>query len=337
MIEEGSVTNEVLKWVESERKNILEEERKLLEEIPERIGHVLKDGVDFNDEHNKRALDKAAEVLKIILEERLDAAKRLEQRRGLRLSAIGTHCPRKLWFSVNNPDAAEELEPEVRLKFLYGDIIEVLVLFLLELAGYEVSDQQKEVAFEGVVGHIDAILEGRCVVDVKSASTFSMRKFRDGISDTNDPFGYKSQLYAYASALDMPCAAFIAVDKQHGKIIVDTHNVTKNDTDVLRERIELIRNVCQSPTPPPIPYKFLGNTKKQIPVECRYCQFKFECYPTLTVYQKSDGSKEYYPCPQNRKKIQNVTRELKEKLLREKKERVEKRKRLAQKKKDQEE
>ena len=47
----------------------------------------------------------------------------------LRLSNIGTKCDRKLWYSINYPELAEPLPASARLKFLYGDILEEVVLF----------------------------------------------------------------------------------------------------------------------------------------------------------------------------------------------------------------
>ena len=88
----------------------------------------------------------------------------------LRLSNIGTECHRKLWFSIREPQAAEPLPRAARFKFLFGDILEELLLFLAEEAGHSVEGRQTTLSVNGVEGHRDAIIDGR-LVDVKSAST----------------------------------------------------------------------------------------------------------------------------------------------------------------------
>jgi hypothetical protein len=60
----------------------------------------------------------------------------------LRMSNIGENCTRKLWYSLNQPDALENLPPEARIKFLFGDILEVLLLFLAKKAVHNVYGDQ---------------------------------------------------------------------------------------------------------------------------------------------------------------------------------------------------
>ena len=61
------------------------------------------------------------------------------------------------------------------IAFLFGDIVEEVVLFLARAAGHEVTDEQKEIEINGVRGHIDGRVDG-LPVDVKSASSYSYRK-----------------------------------------------------------------------------------------------------------------------------------------------------------------
>ena len=48
--------------------------------------------------------------------------------RTLRMSNIGRK-DRYLWNAVNNPDVSEELPPNTYVKFMYGHLIEELLLF----------------------------------------------------------------------------------------------------------------------------------------------------------------------------------------------------------------
>ena len=59
---------------------------------------------------------------------------------------------RYLWNVVNNPGVAEELTPNTHVKFMYGHLIEELLLFLTRLAGHEVTDEQKRCEVSALQG-----------------------------------------------------------------------------------------------------------------------------------------------------------------------------------------
>jgi len=214
---------------------------------------------------------------------------------GLRMSNLGTPCDRKLWYSVNTPDDAEKLPPEVRFKFLYGDILEELVLFLATEAGHSVAGAQDTLEIDGVIGHRDAVVDG-VLVDVKSASTYSFRKFEDHLTKDKDSFGYLDQLgaYLYASQDDplvtnKNIAAFIAVDKTLGHITVDIQPKTGKDYDSL---VHTKRGIIESKTPPNRAYFDEEDGKsgnRKLGVECSYCPFKTKCWPNLRVFGYSTG------------------------------------------------
>ena len=206
-----------------------------------------------------------------------------DQKGELRMSNFGTPCKRKLWYTVNLPGAAEPLQPWARFKFLYGDILETLVLWLAKKAGHKVEGEQDELVLEGIKGHRDAIIDG-VTVDVKSANSRGMHKFKDHTLERDDPFGYLDQLslYAHASRDDERVAvkreaAFLAVDKELGHLVLDKYKV-KEITD---EEIDDRKRMVSSDDPPRRHYTpesdgASGNTK--LPVACSYCQFKKECW-----------------------------------------------------------
>lgn len=206
----------------------------------------------------------------------------------LRLSNVGTPCKRKLWYTVNTPQLAEKLDAPTRIKFLFGDITEELVLFLARLAGHSVEREQEEVSVAGVKGHIDAIVDGE-LVDVKSASPYSFEKFKEGLTDETDGFGYRVQLGSYRSALGLPRAHFLPVNKVLGHLHVDTH--ADDGTDYLEVVAEAKRAV-QSPEPPErgfndVPDGKSGNRK--LGVQCSYCSFKDACWPGLRTVPYANG------------------------------------------------
>lgn len=218
-------------------------------------------------------------------------ANRLAETRGrptLRLSNVGTPCERKLWYSINTPEAAAPLSASTRLKFLFGDILEEVVLFLARAAGHKVEKEQEAVHVSGVKGHIDAIVDGE-LVDVKSASTYSFKKFKEGGLKTDDAFGYLHQLGAYLSAVGGKRGHFIAVDKTLGNLTLDTHD--KSDVNY-EELVEHKKKIIALPEPPPRAYQDEADGKsgnRKLGIACSYCSFKQTCFPGLRTFAYSRG------------------------------------------------
>lgn len=196
----------------------------------------------------------------------------------LRVSNLGKP-DRQLWYDKNKPEK-EELAPHTKIKFMFGDLIEALLLFLAAEAGHTVTDQQTEVIVDGIVGHNDAVIDD-VVVDVKSASTHAFKKFRDGTLSDDDPFGYMEQMAGYSEGLGKRDGAFLAMDKQNGHITL--LRVPREELEALdvRARIEHLKAVVDQPEPPercyePVPEGQSGNMK--LPIGCSYCPHKFECW-----------------------------------------------------------
>lgn len=205
-----------------------------------------------------------------------------DRKPSLRLSSVSDPCPRKVWYEINKPASAEPLSSPTRLKFLFGDIIEALVLFLARKAGHNVSNEQMEVSLADVKGHIDATIDGE-LVDVKSASTNSFKKFRTGLNRLDDLFGYLNQLGNYAHSLGMDRGAFIAFDKQHGHIHIDEHVLNRVDYETI---VEDRKAMVLLPDPPPrlADETFQGSGNRKLGTKCSYCSFKTSCWPGLRVF-----------------------------------------------------
>lgn len=195
----------------------------------------------------------------------------------LRMSNIGKGT-RQLWYD-NKYGNEENLSPSTILKFVFGDIVEHLLLFLASMAGHSVTHLQDEVSLEGIKGHIDADIDG-VTVDVKSASTHSFRKFADGSLVENDPFGYIEQIAGYSTARNTS-GAFLAVDKQNGHIAYLPF--TKDELSVfnVKGRITYIKEAIKSEVEPDRCYPdepegSSGNMK--LGVNCSYCSHKGRCW-----------------------------------------------------------
>ena len=97
----------------------------------------------------------------------------------LRMSNVGRPCNRQLWYEGNG-EVGEPIDAPTRIKFMYGHIIEAILLYLAKEAGHTVTHEQEEVEVQGIKGHCDAIIDG-VMVDVKSASKWAFEnKFKAG-------------------------------------------------------------------------------------------------------------------------------------------------------------
>ena len=102
---------------------------------------------DPNEGHepNEDNLNEFAENLKGLLRERL--AKREPLNNPLRFSSLGKQ-DRQLWYMAKGYPQ-EDLSAKTYFKFLYGDVIEQLLLFLVKESGHSVEMQQAEVEVDG--------------------------------------------------------------------------------------------------------------------------------------------------------------------------------------------
>lgn len=215
--------------------------------------------------------------------------KSLQPRRGGRkdktvyMSELGTPCQRKLWYSYNFPEFAEPMSPSTLFKFVYGNLLEETALMLATAAGHTVEHAQRPVTYKlgewTISGRMDAVIDG-VLVDVKSASSYSYKKFAEGLTDSNDAFGYRTQLSAY-NGLTLRTAVwtrqgFLAIDKQNGHIgffetpYTPVEDVVFKVLDTLKDGTEPDRGFGL------VPEGKSGNMK--LTIECSYCPYKGVCW-----------------------------------------------------------
>jgi hypothetical protein len=219
-----------------------------------------------------------------------------ESREGrLRLSAIGKPA-RKLWQSFYGI-RGEALDGPTYIKFLFGHIIEAMVLGLAKLSGHEVTEQQREVELEGVKGHIDCRLDGM-LIDVKSASSYGFRKFKENRLHRDDSFGYIPQIKCYAHAMGDTEYGWLAMDKVTGQLAFlryDESNTKAPYYDAINwdaaEKVRSVKKILEGPLPSKcyedVPAGKSGNRKLQS--GCAWCEFKSVCWPELRTFTYSNG------------------------------------------------
>jgi len=197
---------------------------------------------------------------------------------GLRMSNIG-RPDRQLWFDLNSKKDLEiKLDPSTYIKFLYGHLLEVLVLFFVRLSGHSVTSEQKKVKVSGIAGHMDCVIDGE-VIDVKTASGYSFKKFKDGSLAENDNFGYLAQLAGYEEAEKTSKGGFLVLNKETGELTL--FRPEELDKPNIKGRIRTVKKLVKGKTPPdfcypPVPEGKAGNLKLARP--CFYCVHKLECH-----------------------------------------------------------
>ena len=225
---------------------------------------------------NKESLEKFGREIMSVARRALSEGTR-ERKNNLRMSQIGKP-DRQLWYDMQEGVEAVEIDGKTRLKFLYGEILEALLVLLTEVSGHEVTEQQKEVDILGVKGHKDCRIDG-VLTDIKSASPYAFKKFKEGTLHSDDPFGYIAQISGYAEAEKDNEAAFLAIDKSSADIalmkIESVHMINATD------RINSVKKTVASSTPPkrcyePEPDGKSGNMK--LAIGCVFCPYKFTCW-----------------------------------------------------------
>lgn len=257
-----------------------------LSSLVEDIYKVIDGQVKIDDS----SFDNLARSIASTLKDRLSQSDPV--RKTLGLSSVGKPL-RKLWYEMKSDSDLVKPTPDMRLKFLYGDIIEDILLWLAEVSGHTVTDRQREVKYRGIIGHIDSIIDGE-VVDVKSASPTSFKKFAYGLLPTDDPFGYLPQITAYDKVVGKGNPGFLAMDKVTGKLALYRPDPIFDmpDVDVI---IDKAVKAMEQDTPPdelcyqPVPDGASGNMK--LATGCEYCVFKDKCFPNLRKFKYASGVK----------------------------------------------
>ena len=223
------------------------------------------------EKHLKEFTKSVTNNIKIVLNEQP------KKQRKLSLSSIGKPT-RQLWYDKHSNSEARPLAPSTRIKFLYGHILEDLLILLSRVAGHTVTEEQKEVEVEGIKGHQDCKIDG-ILVDCKSASGYAFKKFANNKLADDDPFGYIAQISAYSEGNGVKEAYFLAIDKQHGNIaLTRVHDMEMINA---KERVQYLKGALDSKRVPDrcysdIPEGVSGNRK--LAIGCVFCPHKRECW-----------------------------------------------------------
>ena len=266
----------------------------------------VAEGVDFD-----ACVEKFGENVKELMRSEFGGKKR--DGRKLRMSNIGRD-DRYLWNVYNDVEKSDDIQGHTYVKFLYGHLIEEMLLFLTKAAGHEVTDEQKKCEVNGITGSMDCKIDG-IVTDVKSVSTYGFRKFKDGSLAYDDPFGYIGQIKGYAYAEGATKFGWLAMDKQNGHLtylLYDSEDTQDPVHDLIsydiKERIDHVKKLVEQPTPPDVCYEPIADGKsgnRKLAVGCSYCAYKKECWPSVRAFAYSTGPR-YLIEVHNEPKVQEI-------------------------------
>jgi len=216
------------------------------------------------------------------------------QTKGLRMSNVGKPA-RQLWYDMRSKQTQSNHSASTQIKFLYGHILEELLILLVRMSGHTVTDEQKEVVVEGITGHMDCKIDGE-VVDIKTASGFAFKKFAEGTLAEQDDFGYMAQLAGYEAYEGTDAGGFLVINKENGELCL--FRPDDMDKPTIKTRIKSIKKAVKLDTPPekcynPIPEGVKGNEK--LSRQCVFCPHKYDCWEDsnegkgLRVFKYSKG------------------------------------------------
>jgi hypothetical protein len=201
-------------------------------------------------------------------------------------SEAGKPCHRAVWYAINGAERSP-LPPEVKVKFIQGDLLEELLALLARVAGHEVTDEQKPIKIKlpndwVISGRMDYKIDG-VIVDAKSASKSSYAKFVDGsLKDPEkDSFGYMAQLanYVIHEGSVEHDAGFLAINKQDCHMTLFQPDpmdlmAAMPDHEVMVEELE-------SPIGPDRAYhdeQYDKHGSRVLGFQCSFCDYKKTCW-----------------------------------------------------------
>ena len=242
------------------------------------------------------AIDSFGEACKDLMRKEFGNSKHFDSRK-LRMSNIGK-TDRYLWNHCNNVGPKEKMQSHTLVKFMYGHLIEEMLLLLTRLSGHTVTHEQALAEVQGIKGSMDCKIDG-VVTDVKSASTFGFKKFKDGSLAFDDPFGYIDQIKGYARSEGETEVGWLAMDKVNGHLAFLKYDLEDEESPAypvlkkdIEERIIHVKEMVKQEEPPELCHATVPDGKSgnmKLAMGCSYCHFKHACYPKLRTFLYSSG------------------------------------------------
>ena len=255
------------------------------------IHQYLEDAANGNSTMSDETIDTVAREVAEALKRQFGSGNKRGEFR-LRMSNVGRPAC-QLWFDKNKPETALPKPTTFVMNMMIGDIVESVFKAILKESNVAFEDTDKVSLPVGdsndtnVSGSYALIIDG-AVDDVKSASDWSYRnKFESfDILKSDDSFGYVGQLAGYAKASDKKAGGWWVVNKANGGIkYVPADNLDMEaELENIKQTVETVNanefKRCFKPEPEFYKRKPTGNMLR--PKGCKFCDYRYECWPTLT-------------------------------------------------------
>lgn len=243
-------------------------------------------GVSFTEEEERNISKVLFEAVKKHLQPR--------KREGVGVlspSSLG-RCTRQLAYKYNG-FKGEPLTYANKLLFMYGDLIEAIIYVVADKAGVPFDGIQDKIEVGDTKGNIDGIWED-VLVDIKSMSpaSFSISK-RGGVSDG---FGYQTQMEYYKKGKGLDKGGWLGVNKVSGEM----HWFDAPSKSYLVDVGESKREIVLNSTPENLPKRDYQSEidpkskRNRLCFQCKFCEFKQECWDILEVGKGYNKSEVYY-------------------------------------------
>lgn len=207
----------------------------------------------------------------------------------IRMSNVGRPTC-QLWYEKNKPEVALPFPTTFIMNMMLGDIVEAVFKGLLKEAGVQYEDSKTvhlDVGDDSIRGSYDIVIND-AVDDIKSASDWSYRnKFEsyDTLA-SGDGFGYVGQLAGYAKASGKKVGGWWVVNKANGafKYVPATGLDLDVEIKKIEDTVATVKENRFEKCFKPVPEKFRGKEtgNKVLNDGCRFCNYRFDCWPTLT-------------------------------------------------------
>ena len=260
------------------------------QEIIEKIKDFLVQADTSPVQIDEKLIDEFAENCKALIKKQFTSDRDRSFR--VRMSGIGRPLCQ---LQMEKAGAEREQSPyNNKLRFLIGDMIEALTVFIIKSSGIKVDSEQKGVKrknkyFEnGLTGTYDIEINNK-IFDIKSASDWSFKnKFNMGFGAVaeKDVFGYLSQGYLYADTEKKDFGGWIVINKSSGEICLteppkDDKVYKDKGLKVANDNINaLMQNKpferCFDEVEETYRNKLTGN--KRLDSVCEWCSFKHPCW-----------------------------------------------------------
>ena len=201
-----------------------------------------------------------------------------QPRRHLGLSQCGHPCKRWLVY-CHQGHAGEQPGGRVLRLFSLGDAIETEIINGLRLAGFSLTDQQKEVVFtqDGVAlrGHIDGLLSGlpeSSKPHLFEAKSSNDKRFKEllklgSYEDWDEKYSF--QVQAYMLGLNLTRAAVFVYNKNTSELYYERIRLRKEET------IEKLQSIFETITSQELPER---SCPQESYYKAKLCNYREICF-----------------------------------------------------------